>query len=272
MAEANRRYSYGDISNGALILSLLRHCKNFEALCGHFKNADPVDKENTVARRLRRQLRELHDAGLVQFKENKHTNAVVALKTTELWSRIAVALGGLSITEVAMLSGHGKGMGVEPVFGRPQLAGRGEKRVDVFVLMPFKADPGKLYWERIKAMGKELKIKIERSDERYKPGVFFQEVWNGICAARLILAICSEINQNVFYEIGIAHAVGKKVVLLTHAELQIPSDIEHFNRIEYSEKPGTVRAMLELLRDTLQTELGLVGDRAAAHRLPSKPG
>jgi hypothetical protein len=249
MPEANRRYSYADISNGALILSLLSDCENFPALCDHFEGAYPNDPVSTAAMDLRRKLRELHKAGLVQFDGKKldDLNAVVALKQTPLWSKIAVALGGMSLSEVVRLSRHGKGMAVEPVFKRPELPPRKE-RADVFVLMPFKADHGKIYWEHIKNLGTDLKIRIERSDEHFEPGQFFQRVWNSICAARLILAICSESNPNVFYEIGIAHTVGKKVVLLTHAEFQMPSDMGHLELINYSNDPERMQAMLDKLR------------------------
>jgi len=45
-----------------------------------------------------------------------------------------------------------------------------------------------------------------------------EKVWDGICAAELIIADCTQKNPNVFYEIGMAHTVGKKVVLITRSE------------------------------------------------------
>jgi hypothetical protein len=60
-------------------------------------------------------------------------------------------------------------------------------------------------------MGEELKLKVQRADEIFSPRPFMEKVWDGICAAHLIRADCTEKNPNVYHEIGIAHAVGKKV-------------------------------------------------------------
>jgi nucleoside 2-deoxyribosyltransferase len=42
-----------------------------------------------------------------------------------------------------------------------------------------------------------------------------QDVWNHINKARIIIADLTTRNPNVFYEVGIAHALGKDVILLT---------------------------------------------------------
>ena len=106
-----------------------------------------------------------------------------------------------------MLSRHSQGVAVVPVFGRPRPP---EERIDVFVLMPFNTKMEKVYTNHIKKMGEELGVTIRRADEIFLPGPFMKKVWDGISAAHLILADCTEKNLNVFYEIGIAHTVGKK--------------------------------------------------------------
>jgi hypothetical protein len=78
-------------------------------------------------------------------------------------------------------------------------------------------------------MGEELGVTIRRADEIFSPRPFMGKVWDGICAAQLILADCTEKNPNVFYEICIARTVGKKVVLITRSAKDIPSDIKHFD-------------------------------------------
>jgi hypothetical protein len=79
-----------------------------------------------------------------------------------------------------------------------------------------------------------LGVRILRGDEVFLAKPFMEKVWDGICAARLVLADCTEKNPNVFYEIGMAHTVGKKVVLVTRSDKDIPSDIKHFDYV-----PGT---------------------------------
>jgi hypothetical protein len=140
------------------------------------------------------------------------------------------------------------------VFGRPR---RPEEKIDVFVLMPFKAELEKVYTKHIKKMGKELGVTIKRADEIFSPGPFMEKVWDGICAAQLILADCTERNPNVFYEIGMAHTVGKKVVLITRSDDDIPSDIKHFDYIPYIYDPEGVGTLVKKLKTFLKSHLAL---------------
>jgi hypothetical protein len=71
------------------------------------------------------------------------------------------------------------------------------------------------------------------------------------------LADCSERNPNVFYEIGIAHTVGKKVVFITRSEEDIPSDIKHFDYINHAYTPEGVEALLNRLREFLKGQFDL---------------
>src|SRR5439155_14139443 len=132
-----------------------------------------------------------------------------------------------------------------------------KEKIDVFVLMPFNAKLEKVYTNHIKKMGDELGVTIRRADEIFLPGPFMEKVWDGICAAQLILADCTERNANVFYEIGMAHTVGKKVVLITRSNDDIPSDIKHFDYIPYIYDPEGVETLIEKLKTFLKSHLAL---------------
>ena len=134
----------------------------------------------------------------------------------------------MSLSDAAALSRHSKGVAVVPVFGRPR---QPKETIDVFVLMPFNAEMEKVYTNHISKLGEELGLTIRSADDIFAPGPFMEKVWDGICAAQLILADCTQKNPNVFYEIGIAHTAGKKVVLITRSEEDIPSDIKHHDLI-----------------------------------------
>jgi hypothetical protein len=84
-----------------------------------------------------------------------------------------------------------------------------------------------------------------------------EKVWEGICAAQLIIADCTEKNPNVFYEIGIAHTIGKKVVLITRSDEDIPSDVKNFDYIRYVYDPEGVGAFIERLRTFLNSHFKL---------------
>ena len=55
----------------------------------------------------------------------------------------------------------------------------------------------------------------------------------------------------MFYEVGIAHTVGKNVVLITRSERDIPSDIKHFDYIPYAYTPEGVDALVKKLEEFL---------------------
>jgi hypothetical protein len=252
-----RQIPFEEIENGALILQLLRDCKTWESLCQRFQYASPPDIEmNTTAMTLHKKLGELRDLGLVAFEEQVVEGKITLgdIKPTALWQKIRVAFGGMSLSEVALLSRHAKGMAIAPVFGRPRLP---QHKVDIFVLMPFKAKLEKVYTEHIRKLGAELGLAIQRADEQFSPNPFMDKVWDGICAARLVIADCTEKNPNVFYEIGMAHTVGKKVVLLTRSEKDIPSDIGHFEYIEYVYDPEGVQRLVDMLREIIKRTLGV---------------
>jgi hypothetical protein len=243
---------YEEIENGALILLLLRDCKTWEELCSRYAWADPKNLGNTNTMMLAKKLEEMRDLGLVTFAESHVQGGTLPngeIKATDLWSKIRVACGGMSLTEAAMLSRHSKGIAVFPAFGRPPAT---KQRIDISVLMPFKAKLETVYTEHIKGAVERLGLSIRRADELYSPEPFMVKVWQGICAAQLVLADCTEKNANVFYEIGIAHTVGKKVVLITRSEKDIPSDIKHFDYMAYAYTSEGVEALVKKLEEFLK--------------------
>jgi hypothetical protein len=248
--------SYEEIQNGALILELVRTDKTWERLCSRYAYADPAQLvTNTTSMMLLKQLREMREAGLISFEEEQTPDGPKPsgeIKDTGLWSRIRVTFGGMSLSEAALLSRHAKGVAVIPVFGRPAEV---REKIDVFTLMPFNSKMQAVYTNHIKKLGDELGISIRRADEIFSPRPFMEKVWEGICACQLVLADCTERNPNVFYEIGIAHTVGKKVVLITRSDDDIPSDIKHFDYIPYIYDPEGVDALITKLRNFLKSQL-----------------
>lgn len=248
---------YEQVENGALILLLLRECGTWEELCDRYAYADPADLTNTNTMMLRDKLLQMRDLGLISFEAEETENGrkpVGEINDTGLWSKIRVSFGGMSLREAALLSRHSQGMAVAPVFGRPR---QPDEKIDVFVLMPFNAKMEKVYTNHIKKLGEELGLTIRRADDIFAPGPFMEKVWDGICSAQLILADCTQKNPNVFYEIGMAHTVGKKVVLITRSEKDIPSDIKHYDYIPYVYDPEGAEQLIEKLRAFIKAHFSL---------------
>src|SRR5204863_8782407 len=115
-----------------------------------------------------------------------------------------VGFGGMSLTDAALVSRHSKGMAVVPMFGRPRPP---DQKYDVFVLMPFDTKLSAFYADHIRTLAQKIGISIGRADDIFAPRPFMEKVWDGICAANMVLADCTDKKPNVFYEIGIAHAI-----------------------------------------------------------------
>jgi hypothetical protein len=178
----------------------------------------------------------MREAGLISFTDATTadgTTPVGEIRETGLWTKIRVALGGMSLTDAALLSRHAKGSAFVPTFGRP---GAVADPIDIFVLMPFHSSFEKVYFGYIGPKAHALGLRAIRADDIFSPKQFMEKVWDGICAAKLILADCTTMNPNVFYEIGIAHTVGKKIVFITRSPDDIPSDIKHYEYILYDDE------------------------------------
>jgi HD-GYP domain-containing protein (c-di-GMP phosphodiesterase class II) len=124
----------------------------------------------------------------------------------------------------------------------------------VLAIMPFHREYQDIYTLGIKAACEDAGARCERVDEQIFSEDIMTRLLNNIMTADLIIADVSERNPNVFYEVGLAHAMRKTVVFLTRREEDIPFDLKHYPHIVYTFNIDTLRAklrdhLLELLRD-----------------------
>ena len=79
-----------------------------------------------------------------------------------------------------------------------------------------------------------------------------KDVWSAIYYSEAVIADCTGRNPNVFYEIGIAHTLGRKTVLIAQQIDDIPFDVRHIRSIIYEYTPRGVREFEKKLEDTLR--------------------
>ena len=84
-------------------------------------------------------------------------------------------------------------------------------------LMPFNKQYDKLY-ESIQQSCQHNGCSCHRSDEEYVPGSILKYTMELILKSDVIIAVLDGRNANVFYEVGIAHSIGKTVILLSNAK------------------------------------------------------
>src|SRR5579859_3658565 len=87
----------------------------------------------------------------------------------------------------------------------------------VFVLMPFDDKFADIYQFGIKAACADVGAYCERVDEQHFHESILERIYNQIAKADVIISDMTGRNPNVFYETGYAHALGKRVILLTQA-------------------------------------------------------
>ena len=97
---------------------------------------------------------------------------------------------------------------VQPIFKGISSVGR----VDVFVAMPFAPEFSRVCDAAVQA-GERCGKTVRRGDDigsTSGANIVMNEVWEMIKRCALVVADCSNRNANVFYELGVAHALGKK--------------------------------------------------------------
>lgn len=100
------------------------------------------------------------------------------------------------------------------------------KNNEVFVLTSFHPDFEHTY-ELIKKSCLDLKMKAFRSDEgEYIKTDILRYIIKSIVEARVIIANLDGRNANVFYELGIAHALNKPTILISKVDGGVPFDIQ----------------------------------------------
>jgi len=105
-----------------------------------------------------------------------------------------------------------------------------------FVVMPFSEPIGGYYDSLYKPAIERSKLKPDRADaDIYGTGKIVDQIWKGINAARVLLAELTGRNANVLYELGLAHALHKPVVLICSKanEVDVPFDLRHVRVIYY---------------------------------------
>lgn len=103
-----------------------------------------------------------------------------------------------------------------------------------FVMMPFAAPIGNYYKIIYEPAIIKSGLKPIRADsEIFGTGKIIDQIWSGINSSKILLAELTTRNANVFYELGLAHALNKPVVLISSNENDVPFDLHHIRVIYY---------------------------------------
>lgn len=184
----------------------------------------------------------LIDSGIIEKIPEENNK----LQVTREFLKIQ-ALLKLSISELGHSDPHNS-LIVSPKFRK---SGKAIKKVDVFVIMPFNDNLKPIFEDHIKPVADKLSLSVARGDDFFTNHSIIENIWESILTSKVIIADCTGKNPNVFYELGIAHTLGKEVILITQDAEDVPFDIRHLRYIKYKFTPRGMQAFEENLEVTL---------------------
>ena len=124
----------------------------------------------------------------------------------------------------------------------------------VSIMMPFSAEFNPIY-SALQEATTSIGFSCVRADDIWEHHTIIQDIVNIIARAKVVICDCSGKNPNVFYETGIAHAIGKEVILISQSEHDVPFDLRHLRHIRYlpnseglSELSSALQAKLQSIR------------------------
>jgi nucleoside 2-deoxyribosyltransferase len=127
-----------------------------------------------------------------------------------------------------------------------------------FVVMPF-GDPDLevVYADFVRpTLADGCGLDCERGDDVFGSKIIMDDILERINAADVIVADLTRKNANVFYEVGICHALSKPVLLLAQTIEDVPFDLRHRRVLLYEYSPRGCKRLETTLRENMSAVLG----------------
>jgi hypothetical protein len=125
----------------------------------------------------------------------------------------------------------------------------------VSAMMPFDAGFTPVY-DAIRHASDAAGLRCRRADDIWENPAIIQDVVALIDRSRVVVCDCTGRNPNVFYEAGIAHTLGREVILITQNEQDIPFDLRHLRYVRYLNNGEGLAMLTAVLQGRMQTILG----------------
>lgn len=126
-----------------------------------------------------------------------------------------------------------------------------------FVMQPFSAPLGDYYETVFKPAVEQAGMTAVRADaEIFGTGKIIDQIWRGIRNASILVAELTTKNPNVFYELGLAHALEKPVILVSSNQDDVPFDLRHIRVILYDQSdPFWGQKLIDKIADNIRSAL-----------------
>ena len=122
-----------------------------------------------------------------------------------------------------------------------------KQNLSAFVIMPFDPEFDSIYSDLIKPALENIGYEVIRADSLVNQHNILKDIVRHIAFANIVVADLTAINPNVFYELGIAHALQKPTILLTQSIDEVPFDLRAYRIITYSTRFDEIKKLSETL-------------------------
>jgi hypothetical protein len=126
-----------------------------------------------------------------------------------------------------------------------------------FVMQPFESPLGDYFDLIFKPAIEQAGLVAVRADaDIFGTGKIIDQVWRGINAATVLVAELTSKNPNVFYELGLAHASEKPVILVSSNQADVPFDLRHIRVILYDQSdPFWGKKLIDKVADNIRSAI-----------------
>jgi len=143
--------------------------------------------------------------------------------------------------------------------------------------MPFAPEFREVYDEAIRLAADDVAsrsdrvIVCRRGDDIVSPGSVTREIVGSIYSADVVIADLTGNNPNVFYELGVAHTLGNKTIMITQDLSGVPFDVSAYRLIRYDPSAtglARLRASLGATIEAVVTGEGRQPDNPVQDSIP----
>jgi hypothetical protein len=96
-----------------------------------------------------------------------------------------------------------------------------------------------------------------RADDFWHHDHLIQDIVSLIGKAAVVICDLTDRNSNVFYELGIAHTLGRNVIMVTQSHEHVPFDVRHIRHIPYLNNAEGLGKLANEVAERLLTLKGL---------------
>jgi hypothetical protein len=123
-----------------------------------------------------------------------------------------------------------------------------------FVIMSFSGNPQleDFYEQAVKPAVEKSGLRCERVDDQEFNGSIKDKIIDNLKQAHFVIADVTEARPNVYYELGLAHALDKPVIHLALNKADIHFDVNGLNFIIYSRIPELKQRLARRIQATLE--------------------